>query len=106
MSTFPGEGHLALPARRLTVDLLIDGDHQDGRRFDLAIVLAILGAMDLLPRDELVNCAAYGGLSATASIRSFDTWPTVPVKPSLLQGLCGQAEQKTGIRLFRSPMRK
>ena len=90
---------LALPARRLTVDLLIDGDHQDGRRFDLAIVLAILGAMDLLPRDELVNCAAYGGLSAVASIRSFDSWPTVPVKPSLLKLrlICPKASEQQAL---------
>ena len=72
---------LALPLKRLTIGLEIRGELHDARQFDLAIVLAVFGAMELVPRDELLAFAAYGGLSASGSLCAFDPWPAKPIEP-------------------------
>lgn len=71
---------LALPLKRLTIGLEIRGELHDARQFDLAIVLAVFGAMELVPRDELLGFATYGSLSASGSLRAFDPWPAKPIE--------------------------
>ena len=54
---------LALPAKRITVNLSPADMRKEGAQFDLPIALAILGAMDVLPNDALEGLLALGELS-------------------------------------------
>ena len=54
---------LALPARRVLINLAPADLLKEGSHFDLPIALALLAAMDLLPSDELAGYAALGELS-------------------------------------------
>ena len=49
---------IALPSRRITVNLSPAGLPKEGAHFDLPIALALLAAIDILPRDavEGMNC--------------------------------------------------
>ncbi|NNU78887.1 YifB family Mg chelatase-like AAA ATPase [Halovulum dunhuangense] len=54
---------LALPSRRITVNLSPADLPKEGSHFDLPIALAVLAAMDVLPRDEVAAHWAMGELS-------------------------------------------
>jgi len=54
---------LALPAKRITVNLSPADLPKEGSHFDLPIALAVLAAMDVLPRDEVAAQVALGELS-------------------------------------------
>lgn len=53
---------LALPAKRITVNLAPADVLKEGSHFDLPIALATLAAMNVLPKEELVHYAALGEL--------------------------------------------
>ena len=54
---------LALPPKRVLVNLAPADMQKEGSHFDLPIALAVLAAMDVLPREELAEFAALGELS-------------------------------------------
>ena len=49
---------IALPARRITVNLSPADILKEGSHFDLPIALALLAALDILPRDEVARTVA------------------------------------------------
>jgi magnesium chelatase family protein len=53
---------LALPPRRLLINLAPADLLKEGSHYDLPIALAVLAAMDVLPRDEVEGYAALGEL--------------------------------------------
>lgn len=54
---------IAMPNRRLTVNLSPADMPKEGSHFDLPIALAILAALDIVPPDELSRCVALGELA-------------------------------------------
>ncbi|MCB2117278.1 MAG: YifB family Mg chelatase-like AAA ATPase [Rhodobacteraceae bacterium] len=54
---------IALPSKRITVNLSPADLPKEGSHFDLPIALALLAAIDILPRDEVEGTVALGELS-------------------------------------------
>jgi magnesium chelatase family protein len=54
---------IAMPNRRLTVNLSPADMPKEGSHFDLPIALAVLAAMDLVPAEELARCVSLGELA-------------------------------------------
>jgi magnesium chelatase family protein len=61
---------LSLPPKRLTVNLAPADIAKEGSHYDLPIAVAMLVAMDILPRDEMENSLVLGELGLDASIRA------------------------------------
>lgn len=61
---------LSLPPKRLTVNLAPADVAKEGSHYDLPIALGLLAAMDILPKDEMVEYVVLGELSLDASIRA------------------------------------
>lgn len=61
---------LSLPPKRLTVNLAPADVWKEGSHYDLPIALALLGAMDVLPKEELADYVVLGELGLDAGIRS------------------------------------
>lgn len=61
---------IALPPKRLTVNLAPADVLKEGSHYDLPIALGLLAAMDILPKDELENSVVLGELALDAGIRS------------------------------------
>jgi magnesium chelatase family protein len=59
---------LALPPKRVLINLAPADLQKEGSHFDLAIALAVLAAMDVLPRDEVAGYAALGELSLDGGV--------------------------------------
>ncbi|MBK8175878.1 MAG: YifB family Mg chelatase-like AAA ATPase [Rhodospirillales bacterium] len=59
---------LALPSKRIIVNLAPADVLKEGSHFDLPIALALLAAMDVLPRDELRAYAALGELALDGAL--------------------------------------
>ena len=59
---------LALPPRRVVVNLAPADLLKEGSHFDLPIALGVLAAMDVLPRDEIAGYAALGELSLDGTL--------------------------------------
>src|SRR5271163_229261 len=59
---------LALPPRRVLVNLAPADLLKEGSHFDLPIALGVLAAMDVLPREELAAYAALGELSLDGTL--------------------------------------
>src|SRR4028119_1639441 len=59
---------LSLPPKRVLVNLAPADIAKEGSHPDLPIALAVLAAMDVLPREELAGYAALGELSLDGSI--------------------------------------
>jgi magnesium chelatase family protein len=59
---------LALPQRRVVINLAPADMLKEGSHFDLPVALAVLAAMDMLPPEELMNFAALGELSLDGRI--------------------------------------
>ncbi len=59
---------LALPPKRLLVNLAPADMLKEGSHFDLPIALAVLAAMDVLPREDMAEFAALGELSLDGRI--------------------------------------
>ena len=59
---------LALPPKRILINLAPADLQKEGSHFDLAIALGVLAAMDVLPRDEVAGYAAIGELSLDGRI--------------------------------------
>ncbi len=54
---------LSLPPKRVLINLAPADVTKEGSHFDLPIALAVLAAMDILPREEVAKFAALGELS-------------------------------------------
>ena len=59
---------LGLPPKRITVNLAPADVVKEGSHFDLPIALGILAAMDLVPREEVLNYTVMGELSLDGRI--------------------------------------
>ena len=59
---------LALPPRRVLINLAPADLLKEGSHFDLPIALCVLAAMDVLPREDLAGFAALGELSLDGTI--------------------------------------
>src|SRR6478735_598949 len=59
---------LALPAKRITVNLAPADLPKEGSHYDLPIALAIMGAMGVIPPDALNGWVAVGELSLDGTI--------------------------------------
>src|SRR5215217_2079017 len=59
---------LALPPRRITVNLAPADVLKEGSHFDLPIALALLGEMGVLPPDELAGYTALGEVALDGSL--------------------------------------
>ena len=60
---------IAMPAKRVTVNMAPADLLKEGSHFDLPIALAVLGAMGMIPAEELRRVLALGELSLDAKIR-------------------------------------
>ncbi len=54
---------IALPSKRITVNLSPADLPKEGSHFDLPIALALLGALEIIPKDEIEGTVALGELS-------------------------------------------
>lgn len=61
---------LSLPPKRLTVNLAPADVSKEGSHYDLPIALGLLGAMEIIPKDELSSYTVLGELALDASIRA------------------------------------
>ncbi len=61
---------IALPAKRLTVNLAPADVMKEGSHYDLPIALGLLTAMEILPREEMEKYVVLGELSLDAGIRA------------------------------------
>jgi len=59
---------IALPSKRITINLSPADLPKEGSHFDLPIALALLAALDILPDDATENTVALGELSLDASL--------------------------------------
>ena len=73
---------LALPPKRITVNLAPADLAKEGSHYDLPIALGLLLAMDVLPRDELAEYNAVGELSLDGALT-----PVAGVLPAAVDAL-------------------
>jgi magnesium chelatase family protein len=59
---------IALPSRRITVNLSPADMPKEGSHFDLPIALSVLAALEILPQDEVAGTVALGELSLDGRI--------------------------------------
>ena len=73
---------LAMPARRITVNLAPADLPKEGSHYDLAIALATLAGMGVIPGDSLDGYAAMGELALDGGVQ-----PTMGILPAAIQAL-------------------
>jgi magnesium chelatase family protein len=78
---------IALPSKRITVNLSPADLPKEGSHFDLPIALALLAAIDLLPREEVARTVALGELSLGGEL--------VPVLGALPAAMAAAEEDRT-----------
>ncbi len=78
---------IALPSKRITVNLSPADLPKEGSHFDLPIAIALLAALDILPRDEVAGTVAIGELSLDGSL--------VPVAGALPAAMAAAEEGRT-----------
>lgn len=61
---------LALPAKRITVNLAPADVVKEGSHYDLPIALAVLAAMEILPKEEMAEFVSLGELGLDGAIAS------------------------------------
>ncbi|MFQ6547406.1 YifB family Mg chelatase-like AAA ATPase [Aestuariibius sp. 2305UL40-4] len=79
--------NLALPSKRITVNLSPADLPKEGSHFDLPIALALLAAIDVLPRDTIAQTVALGELSLNGTL--------VPVIGALPSAMTAAEEDRT-----------
>ena len=77
---------LALPAKRITVNLSPADIPKEGSHYDLPIALGLMAAMEVIPLDELHNFVVIGELGLDGSI--------APVTGALLAAIQANAHDK------------
>ncbi|MFN3643723.1 MAG: YifB family Mg chelatase-like AAA ATPase [Gemmobacter sp.] len=78
---------IALPSRRITVNLSPADLPKEGSHFDLPVALALLAALDILPRDAIDGVLALGELSLDGTL--------VPVLGALPAAMTAAAAGRT-----------
>ena len=78
---------IALPPKRITVNLSPADLPKEGSHFDLPIALALLAAIGVLPREEVARTVALGELSLGGAL--------VPVVGALPAAVTAAAEDRT-----------
>ena len=78
---------IALPSKKITVNLSPADLPKVGSHFDLPIALALLAALEILPREEIENTVALGELSLDGSL--------VPVIGALPAAMAAAEEDRT-----------
>ncbi len=73
---------IALPPKRLTVNLAPADLAKEGSHYDLPIALGLLAAMEIVPKEELESHVVLGELSLDAAIR-----PVAGVLPAALHAV-------------------
>jgi magnesium chelatase family protein len=63
---------LALPAKRITVNLAPADVHKEGSHYDLVIALGILTEMDIIPFEEIVQYLILGELALDGSLSAIN----------------------------------
>jgi magnesium chelatase family protein len=61
---------LSLPAKKITVNLAPAHVQKEGTHYDLPIILALLGSMGVLNKEELLQCTAVGELALDGGLAS------------------------------------
>src|SRR5687768_15765343 len=79
---------LALPARRITVNLSPADVLKEGSHFDLPIALGLLAEMEVLPQDELAGYTALGEVALDGTLTGV---------PGVLLAALAAAAQDSGI---------
>lgn len=59
---------ISLPAKRITVNLAPADVPKEGSHYDLPIAIALLAAMEIIPKDDITNIIAIGELSLSGEI--------------------------------------
>ncbi len=77
---------VALPSKRITINLSPADLPKEGSHFDLPIALALLAAIDMLPREEVEATVALGELSLDGQL--------VPVAGALPAAMAAAGEEK------------
>ena len=77
---------IALPSKRITVNLSPADLPKEGSHFDLPIALALLAALDILPLDEVERTVALGELSLSGKL--------IPVIGALPAAMCAAQEER------------
>lgn len=77
---------IALPSKRITVNLSPADLPKEGSHFDLPIALALLAALEIIPKDEVEGTIALGELSLDGRL--------IPVIGALPAALCAAEEGK------------
>jgi magnesium chelatase family protein len=78
---------IALPSKRITVNLSPADLPKEGSHFDLPIALALLAALDIVPRDDAAQTVALGELSLDGTL--------VPVVGALPAAMAAAQEDRT-----------
>lgn len=78
---------IALPSKRITVNLSPADLPKEGSHFDLPIALALLAALDIIPHDDAAQTVALGELSLDGTL--------VPVVGALPAAMAAAAEDRT-----------
>ena len=60
--------HIALPSKRITINLSPADLPKEGSHFDLPIALALLAELDILPKDAVSQSVALGELSLDGAL--------------------------------------
>ncbi|MCB2102936.1 MAG: YifB family Mg chelatase-like AAA ATPase [Rhodobacterales bacterium] len=81
---------LALPAKRITVNLAPADLLKEGSHLDLPIALGLLGAMEVVPRDLLESATAMGELALDGRLSA-----VAGVLPAAVHASAGRDEGKT-----------
>ena len=81
-----GAMSIALPAKRITVNLSPADLPKEGSHFDLPIALALLAALEIIPKDEVEGVIALGELSLDGRL--------MPVVGALPAAMAAAAEDK------------
>ncbi len=77
---------IALPPKRITINLSPADLPKEGSHFDLPIALALLAALDILPKDEVERTVALGELSLDGTL--------VPVIGALPAAMAAAEEER------------
>ncbi|HVG48902.1 MAG TPA: YifB family Mg chelatase-like AAA ATPase [Rubellimicrobium sp.] len=78
---------IALPSKRITVNLSPADLPKEGSHFDLPIALALLAALDIVPREDVARIVALGELSLGGQL--------VPVIGALPAAMTAAEEERT-----------
>ncbi|MFA8387057.1 MAG: YifB family Mg chelatase-like AAA ATPase [Pelagibaca sp.] len=79
--------HIALPSKRITVNLSPADLPKEGSHFDLPIALALLAELEILPKDAVADTVALGELSLDGAL--------IPVIGALPAAMAAAAENRT-----------